>query len=58
MSLETAIPTAVPTASPFSASRMRGRALYLTAGLYALFLGMCVAELVEWRRHLLARGEP
>lgn len=33
------------------------REMYLTAGLYALFLGMCVAGLVEWRRHL-ARREP
>ena len=23
--------------------------MYLTAGLYALFLGMCVAGLIEWR---------
>lgn len=28
------------------------REMYLTAGLYALFLGMCAAGLVEWRRHL------
>jgi nicotinamide mononucleotide transporter len=28
------------------------RDMHLTAGLYALFLGMCVAGLVEWRRHL------
>lgn len=28
------------------------RGMYLTAGLYALFLVMCVAGLVEWRRHL------
>ena len=28
------------------------RGMYLTAGLYALFLLMCVAGLVEWRRHL------
>lgn len=31
------------------------RGMYLTAGLYALFLVMCVAGLIEWRRHL-ARG--
>ena len=28
------------------------REMYLTAGLYAVFLAMCVAGLVEWRRHL------
>ncbi len=28
------------------------RGMYLTAGLYALFLVMCVAGLIEWRRHL------
>jgi nicotinamide mononucleotide transporter len=28
------------------------RDMHLTAGLYALFLAMCVAGLVEWRRHL------
>ena len=32
------------------------REMYLTAGLYALFLGMCAAGLVEWRRHL-GRGD-
>jgi len=28
------------------------REMSLTAGLYALFLAMCVAGLIEWRRHL------
>lgn len=28
------------------------REMYLTAGLYAVFLAMCVAGLVEWRHHL------
>lgn len=28
------------------------RGMYLTAGLYALFLVMCAAGLIEWRRHL------
>ncbi|MGL6075160.1 MAG: nicotinamide riboside transporter PnuC [Fimbriiglobus sp.] len=28
------------------------RDMQLTAGLYALFLGMCVAGLIEWRSHL------
>jgi nicotinamide mononucleotide transporter len=28
------------------------RDMHLTAGLYALFLAMCVAGLAEWRRHL------
>lgn len=28
------------------------RGMYLTAGLYALFLLMCVAGLIEWRKHL------
>ena len=28
------------------------RGMYLTAGLYALFLVMCVAGLTEWRKHL------
>jgi nicotinamide mononucleotide transporter len=32
------------------------RGMYLTAGLYAVFLGMCVAGLVEWRRHLPGAG--
>jgi nicotinamide mononucleotide transporter len=32
------------------------REMYLTAGLYAVFLGMCAAGLVEWRRNLI-RGE-
>ncbi len=31
------------------------RDMHLTAGLYAVFLAMCVAGLVEWRRHL-AKG--
>jgi nicotinamide mononucleotide transporter len=31
------------------------RELYLTSGLYAIFLCMCIAGLVEWRRSL-ARG--
>lgn len=30
------------------------RAIYLTAGLYVLFLGLCVAGLVQWRRTLSA----
>jgi nicotinamide mononucleotide transporter len=30
------------------------RDMHLTAGLYAVFLLMCVAGLVEWRRHLAA----
>jgi nicotinamide mononucleotide transporter len=30
------------------------RGLHLTAGLYAVFLLMCVAGLIEWRRHLPA----
>ncbi len=29
------------------------REMYLTAGLYAVFLAMCVAGLVEWRRNLI-----
>ena len=33
------------------------RDMHLTAGLYAVFLTMCVAGLVEWRRHL-AGGRP
>jgi nicotinamide mononucleotide transporter len=33
------------------------RGMYLTAGLYALFLAMCVAGLVEWRR-TLGEGRP
>lgn len=28
------------------------RGMHLTAGLYAIFLVMCVAGLIEWRRHL------
>lgn len=32
------------------------RGLYLTAGLYAVFLLMCVAGLIEWRRHLKGGG--
>ena len=31
--------------------------LYLTAGLYAIFIGMCVAGLVEWQRSLAAQRE-
>ena len=30
------------------------RGMHLTAGLYAVFLLMCVAGLIEWRRHLAA----
>lgn len=33
------------------------RGMYLTAGLYALFLGMCAAGLVEWRRQLASGAE-
>lgn len=32
------------------------RGMHLTAGLYALFLSMCVAGLIEWRRHLPGEG--
>jgi nicotinamide mononucleotide transporter len=32
------------------------RDMRLTAGLYAIFLVMCVAGLVEWRRHLGGKG--
>jgi nicotinamide mononucleotide transporter len=31
--------------------------LYLTAGLYAIFIAMCAAGLVEWRRSLSAQKE-
>jgi nicotinamide mononucleotide transporter len=31
------------------------KALYVTAGLYAVFLGLCVLGLIEWRRTLPAR---
>ncbi|MDQ1653843.1 MAG: nicotinamide mononucleotide transporter, partial [Cryptosporangiaceae bacterium] len=30
--------------------------LYLTAGLYAVFLGLCVAGLLSWRSSLRRRG--
>lgn len=33
------------------------KGLYLTAVLYAIFLGLCVLGLVEWRRSLTAGGE-
>jgi nicotinamide mononucleotide transporter len=32
------------------------RELYLTAGLYAVFIGMCLAGVVAWRRALAAGG--
>jgi nicotinamide mononucleotide transporter len=31
------------------------RGLYLTAGLYAVFLALCIAGIVEWRKSLLAQ---
>ncbi|MCT9931931.1 nicotinamide riboside transporter PnuC [Planotetraspora sp. A-T 1434] len=34
------------------------KALYLTSALYVLFLGLCVAGLVSWRRELAARSLP
>jgi nicotinamide mononucleotide transporter len=33
------------------------KGLWLTSGLYVLFLGLCVAGLVQWRRARLLRGE-
>lgn len=34
------------------------RQLYLTSGLYAIFLAMCIAGLVEWQRSLRAGAAP
>lgn len=34
------------------------KGLYLTAALYAIFIGMCFAGLKEWRETLAKQGEP
>jgi nicotinamide mononucleotide transporter len=34
------------------------REMYLTAGLYALFLAMCIAGYFEWKKHLRTEAAP